>query len=81
MVPSKHHMTLDESGKGKCSVPMFAGFGSAAGFCDKEAYGNPIPREYYEDRIGRKIYLTPGYDGYVPGLACPCHGGPKGPTK
>lgn len=58
---SKHHKELT-NGVGKCSVPMWMG-GLPAGFCDNEAYG--------ERPKGNK------YDGYVPALACPIHGGPE----
>lgn len=75
-VPSKHHMELDSQGEGKCSVPMWMG-GCPSGFCDNKAYGKPLPREYVTNSFGQRRYLTPGYDGYVPGLACPGHGGPK----
>ncbi|HCU16543.1 MAG TPA: hypothetical protein DF729_15240 [Hafnia paralvei] len=78
-VLSKHHKELNSEGVGKCSVPMWSG-GGPAGFCDEPAYGIPLPREYVENRFtGQRRYLTSGYDGYVPGLACPCHGGPKKP--
>ena len=75
-VPSKEHMELNKEGVGKCSCPMWNG-GSPSGFCDNTAYGKQIPREYVVNSWGVKRYLTPGYDGYVPGLACPMHGGPK----
>lgn len=75
---SEHHKKLNAEGVGKCSVPMW-GIGSPAGFCDQPAYGEPLPREYVTNSWGQRRYLTPGYDGYVPGLACPCHGGPKKP--
>lgn len=74
---SKHHKELNAEGVGKCSVPMWSG-GAPSGFCDEPAYGMPLPREYVRDGYtGRRIYLDGGYDGYVPALACPCHGGPK----
>lgn len=63
-VCNKHHLELDANGVGKCSVPMWGG-GCPAGFCDEPAYGRPLPDN--------------GYDGYVPGLACPGHGGPMKP--
>ena len=71
----KHHQELT-NGVGKCSVPMWC-CGLPAGFCDNEAYGErpqgkTIRRwdgfEYREDGL---------YADYVPGLACPIHGGPK----
>ena len=64
MQASKCHMELDECGKGKCSVPMWCD-GMPAGFCNELAYGEPI-----NHRRGR----------YVPGLACPGHGGPGSRT-
>jgi len=60
---SKHHKELGENGEGKCSVPMWLR-GAPAGFCNEIAYGPP------EGRKGC-------YQGYVPGLACYAHGGPK----
>ncbi|CFQ95883.1 hypothetical protein [Yersinia frederiksenii] len=75
---SKHHRELNAEGVGKCSVPMWSG-GGPAGFCDEPAYGNPLPREYVTNSFVQRRYLTPGYDGYVPAMACPCHGGPKKP--
>lgn len=61
---SEHHRQLNEQGVGKCSVPMWSG-GLPDGFCDKDAYG-----------FRRK---DAAYDGYVPALACPMHGGPPVP--
>lgn len=57
---SEHHKKLNERGEGKCSVPMWCG-GLPDGFCDKPAYS--------ERQKGSN------YDGYVPALACPAHGG------
>lgn len=48
-------------------MPMWS-FGCPAGFCEEPAYGLPLPRS------------TGRYDGYVPALACPVHGGPKQPA-
>jgi hypothetical protein len=53
------------NGVGKCSVPMWC-MGLPAGFCDREAYG---------PHVNKFIY-----DGYVPALACPSHGGPIKPN-
>ena len=58
----ERHKAVDEYGRGLCSVPMFRGEGVPAGFCDTEAYGERDSRTQY--------------DGYVPALACPGHGGP-----
>ncbi len=77
---SKHHEELTD-GKGKCSVPMWCG-GLPAGFCDEDAFGKPLPAEggYWRDPYTREWKRWDGkYDGYVPGLACPRHGGPKCP--
>ena len=61
---------------GRCSVPMWSG-GCPAGSCENHAFGlRPAGRvnrtvsgyEYRDDML---------YAGYVPGLACPVHGGPK----
>jgi len=59
----KCHMELTD-GVGKCSVPMWCN-GLPAGFCDEPAYGEPT-------KDGKLRY-----SGYVPGLACYSHGGPK----
>ena len=61
---SNHHHELT-NGVGKCSVPMWQG-GCPAGFCDAPAFGK-------QTKYGREYV----YDGYVPGLACHAHGGPK----
>lgn len=75
---SKHHEELT-NGEGKCSVPMW-GQGVPAGFCDKPAYGVRPECLQYRDRNTGKIYRTDGkYSGYIPGLACPAHGGPEKP--
>ena len=75
---SKHHMELDETGVGKCSVPMWR-CGLPAGFCDEPAYGKPTKCAIYRDGHTGELFRADGkYNGYVPGLACPAHGGPKG---
>jgi len=63
---NKHHKELT-NGKGKCSVPMWRN-GLPAGFCDADAFGRPTKEG--------KLSI---YNGYVPYLACPAHGGPKCP--
>ena len=75
---SKYHKELKD-GKGKCSVPMWAS-GCPAGFCDKDAFGyRPKSKEFRDAHTG-EIYRVDGrYSGYVPGLACPRHGGPPCP--
>lgn len=79
-VLQKHHKELTADGVGKCSVPMWSG-GSPAGFCDADAYGE---RPYSPERMnycaGRMMRDDGRYSGYVPGLACPCHGGPRAPA-
>ena len=73
----EHHKNLNEEGIGKCSVPMWMD-GMPAGFCDKDAYGNRPPSETWRDAYTGAVHRFDGrYSGYVPGLACPCHGGPK----
>lgn len=64
---SKHHKELID-GVGKCSKPMWDGYGMPAGFCDRPAYGKPTEE-------GQRRY-----SGYVPHLACPNHGGPTTKT-
>jgi len=65
-------------GVGRCSVPMWSG-GCPAGFCDEPAYGPPE-----RDKHGRSSYgdFVAGrwVNHYVPGLACPMHGGPSAPV-
>ncbi len=69
-VAAECHKRVNEFGVGKCSVPMWSGYGMPAGFCDKDAYGEPVfSIGHWED--GRFIAK------YVPFLACPNHGGPK----
>lgn len=75
---SRHHHELT-NGKGRCSVPMWAG-GMADGFCDKIAFGEPLPAERFRDGYTGQWFRRDGkYDGHVPGLACPAHGGPECP--
>lgn len=75
---AKHHHELT-NGVGKCSVPMWSG-GCPEGFCDKPAYGKPLPYETFRDGwTGELKRFDGGYCGYVPGLACSCHGGPAEP--
>ena len=74
---SKHHEELTD-GVGKCSVPMWSGMGLPAGFCDKEAYGKQVPSETYRAAWSGELRRVDGkYDGFVPALACPDHGGPE----
>ncbi|HML73353.1 MAG TPA: hypothetical protein PKB02_02535 [Anaerohalosphaeraceae bacterium] len=73
---TEKHIELDEQGIGRCSVPMWC-CGMPAGFCDEPAYGERPPSKEYRDATGRLWRLDGKYDGYVPGLACPAHGGPS----
>lgn len=67
--------------EGKCSVPMFSGYGPD-GFCDRPAWG-----EQYDFDSGHAdpSWLRPGqWAGgggrrrpYAPGLCCDWHGGPR----
>lgn len=74
---SEHHRTLDDSGIGLCSVPMWMN-GSPAGFCDRPAYGipphSPQHMNYCINEMQRDDLR---YNGYVPALACIGHGGPR----
>lgn len=76
---SKHHHELT-NGVGKCSVPMWSGYGSPDGFCDAPAYGKRPPGEQWRNAWSGEMMRFDGkYNGYVPGLACPNHGGPEKP--
>lgn len=75
MQTSKHHRELNELGEGKCSVPMW-GNGSPSGFCDKPAYGERPKSRISRAWWGDEIREDGRYNGYVPALACECHGGP-----
>jgi hypothetical protein len=65
---------------GRCSVPMWM-HGCPAGHCDHKAYGvRPPSRTFWSYPQGRMVREDGRYDGYVPGLACPGHGGPEAPN-
>jgi hypothetical protein len=65
---------------GRCSVPMWMG-GCPAGTCERKAYGERPPSRMLRDAwTGRTYREDLRYDGYVPGLACPAHGGPEAPN-
>ena len=76
--PICHGTGLVTEPLGKCSVPMYWGWGGPAGCCGKPAFGERPEGVYvrvsaWTGRIGR----TDGrYAGIVPGLACVKHGGP-----
>ena len=63
-------------GVGKCSVPMWSD-GGPAGFCDEPAYGFRPEGQTIRRWDGFEYRNDMLYAGYVPGLACPVHGGPK----
>lgn len=73
---SQRHREVDEHGIGKCSVPMRC-MGMDAGHCDEPAYGKRPPFKGWTNRYtGERVRNDGKYNGYVPGLACPRHGGP-----
>jgi hypothetical protein len=77
---SKCHEELNANGVGKCSVPMWSG-GGDAGFCDNDAFGKR-PDGKTIVRWDGYVYRNDGrYAEYVPGLACPSHGGPASATQ
>ena len=72
-----HHQKVDELGFGKCSVPMWSG-GCPAGFCDDDAYGERPPSPMRKNYCSGQMEREDGrYSGYIGGLACPGHGGPR----
>lgn len=74
-----YHVLKD--GVGRCSVPMWR-WGVPAGFCDEPAYGVRLPcKEWRNAYTGEMVRDDGRYSGYVPGLACPTHGGPRGPEE
>ncbi len=78
---SKHHRELNKNGVGKCSVPMWLG-GLPSGFCDEPAYGKPTESKTFRNVFTGEMQRIDGkYNGYVPGLACPAHGGPSSSKK
>ena len=65
---------------GLCSVPMWVN-GCPAGTCDCKAYGErPKGARFWNYAANEEQRLDGRYNGYVPGLACPAHGGPKAPN-
>lgn len=65
---------------GRCSVPMWMG-GCPSGTCGEKSYGfRPPSREWMNYAAGEMMRDDLRYNGYVPGLACPSHGGPKAPN-
>ena len=74
----QEHQDAIDGVLGSCSVPMWAN-GCPAGTCDRKAYGvRPPSRMWMNYSAGRMMREDLRYDGYVPGLACPAHGGPTG---
>lgn len=62
---------------GRCSVPMWQN-GLPAGHCDQPAYGKRPPCKEWRDAYTGELRRVDGkYNGHVPGLACPMHGGPE----
>jgi len=62
--------------EGKCSVPMWQG-GLPAGSCGEPAFGKREPGETWRDAYTGQVRRMDGkYNGYIPDLACPAHGGP-----
>ena len=67
-----------KNGVGKCSVPMYWGYGAPAGICGELAYSERPESEVYMNYCSGRMQRKDGrYAGYVPGLACPVHGGEK----
>lgn len=65
-----------KDGPGRCSCPMWMG-GLPAGTCGADAWGGFIPGKTFRDGYtGQEVRFDRKYNGYVPGLACPSHGGP-----
>ena len=73
---SLEHQQLKD-GVGKCSVPMWSVWGVPAGFCDEPAYGERPECAQTTNAYGEVRRADGRYTGYVPGLACPGHGGPR----
>jgi hypothetical protein len=73
------HEKLNADGVGSCSVPMWSGDGGEAGFCNKVAFGSRPDGETVVRWDGYVYRSDNRYAGYVPGLACPGHGGPSKP--
>ena len=77
----QEHQDAIDGVLGRCSVPMWTN-GCPAGTCDRKAYGErPPSRMWMNYSAGRMMREDLRYDGYVPGLACPSHGGPEGEQK
>jgi len=69
------------NGVGKCSKPMWDGYGMPNGFCDQPAYGPYVEGEWYRNAYsGERVRFDGKFCGYVPALACPRHGGPDAPV-
>lgn len=58
----------------KCRVPMWMG-GFPSGHCDKEAFGDQLPRAILERERGYSREYNP--IPYCFGPCCPAHGGPQ----
>lgn len=77
----QQHADAIDGVMGKCSVPMWL-HGSPHGTCGERAFGyRPESRKWFNVCAGRLMREDGRYDGYVPGLACPAHGGPPEASK
>lgn len=66
----------NETGEGKCSVPMWMG-GCPAGTCGERAFGKRPNSRIHRAWWGDEMREDGRYNGHVPNLACPMHGGPR----
>ena len=75
----QEHADCIDGVAGSCSVPMWIN-GCPAGTCGERSWGKRPPSPMWFNYATRQEMREDGrYAGYVPGLACPVHGGPKGP--
>lgn len=75
---AEHDIAIN--GPGRCSVPMWWG-GLPSGRCDKPAFGmRPPGATFWNYAANEQQRLDGRYNGYVPHLACPAHGGPQAPN-
>lgn len=72
MRTSTHHEVVGPGSR--CSVPMW---NPGECFCDAPAHGKPLKARMYRDQDGVFYREVRRFDGYVPALACPAHGGPS----
>ncbi len=63
---------------GKCSVPMWDGFGFPAGVCGADAHGIYIDGPTFRDAYTGEVRRMDGkFRSHGAGLHCPRHGGPE----